>query len=98
MNPEKMKEFIMYLADLLKGLEIELAAYRTVYKALQLSGEFRDELDAGLIEARIVATQEMDAKYARTLEPVFRQLAEATAGQDALLTFLQEWKPNGRIH
>jgi len=96
MNTEKMKQFILDLADLLKTYETEILAYRTVFKALQLSGELLG-LDAALQEAHLVAAQETEKKYVAELEPIVQRLTEATLDQ-ALLQLLQDWRPKGKAH
>lgn len=91
-DADKYKALIRHVMDNFKALDTELCAYRIVFTALK--SRFND-LDSSLevVKTHPKIVEMMQSKY-DVVEKLLKQLDEANQDQ-ALLKWLQEWKPGG---
>jgi hypothetical protein len=93
---DKLRDFILWLWEIMEKRDAELLAYEVTFHILKASGQF-PELDLILKRARENPSPELARQHKEARETIERLLAEQNPG-DALKTFLLNWKPKGPIH
>ena|ERR1700730_7096070 len=95
MKMEFDSEQIHRYLRLIKSLEWEVLAYRSVYEFVRDSERFSlYELGSRLTEAKAAIQPEMDAKYDEALQMLAGITDQASANR--ALEFLAKWTPKGR--
>jgi hypothetical protein len=93
---DKLRDFLLWLWGIVEKLETDLLAHEVALVALKASGQFL-QLDQLLEQARKNPSPELAKRNRETRETIERLLGEQTPG-DALMRFLQTWKPKGRVN
>jgi hypothetical protein len=94
-DKNKLREFALWLLGIMAKTENELVAHAVVFTLLKSKGQF-SELDSLLQKARDNPSPQLLSRQNETRETVERLLAEESPAE-ALLRFLQDWKPQGPI-
>jgi hypothetical protein len=96
-DKKRLHEFIFWLWDIIEKRELELTAHGVALMLLGSSGAIpQKELDELLKRAKENPPPLLVARHKEARETLERLLNEENP-ENALLKFLQEWKPNGPI-
>ncbi len=95
-DKEKLRDFVLWLWGIVEKLETDLLAHEVAFVILKASGQ-TPQLDELLEHARKNPSPELAKRQQETRETVERLLGEQNPG-DALMRFLQTWKPKGPIN
>jgi hypothetical protein len=94
-DQSKLREFILWLWDIIEKRDTELAAHGVVLMLLGSSGIVpQKDLDDLLKKARENPPSLLVARHKEARETLERLLNEANI-ENSLLKFLWEWKPSG---
>ncbi len=97
-DQSRLREFIMWLWEIIEKRDKELAAHGVVLMLLGSSGTLpQKDLDDLLKRARENPPPLLLARHKEARETLERLLSQENP-EDDLLRFLREWKPSGPVH
>jgi len=93
---EKLRDLMLWMWGFAERAQADLLAHEVVFFILKTSGQV-PQLDELLKKARENPPDELVKRQKEARETIEQLLAEQNPA-DALMTFLQNWKPKGPIH
>jgi hypothetical protein len=94
-DKSQLRTLLLWFWGIIEKTESDVLAYEVTFALLKSSASF-PEIDTLLATARSNPSPELQKRHRETRATIERLLAEQNPG-DALMKYLQNWKPKGPI-